>query len=218
MIPELTLAAGCGKSILSSSIINDIKDRCISDPQTALAYFFFSFSDSSKQKVDVMLASLAKQLYACRPDTPQEVESLERYRTRGERPDTKSLESALLANTRGFAATFIIIDALDECPILDGEREKLMTSFCRIIGAMANNVHVLCTSRAEADIVAAMSSVSRVTPSTRTKLDLNKQRRRIDRDIGLYIESTLASPAYSSWPLEIKEEAKRSLTEKAEGM
>lgn len=165
-----------------------------------------------------MLASLVKQLYASRPDTPQAIETLEGYRTRDERPDTKTLESALLATTQGFAATFIIIDALDECPSLNGEREKLMTSFCRIISAMANNVHVLCTSRAEADIVAAMSSFSCATSSTRTKLDLNEQRRRIDRDIGLYIESTFASPAYSSWPLEIKEEAKRSLTEKAEGM
>lgn len=217
-VSYLTLAAGCGKSILSSSVINDIKNRHRSDPQIALAYFFFSFSDLRKQKVDVMLASLVKQLYASRPDTPEPIASLEGYKTRGEWPDTETLESALLATTRGFAATFIIIDALDECPSLDGEREKLMTSFCRIIGAIPNNVHILCTSRAEADIVAAMSSVSCATKPPRAGIDLNEQRERMNCDISLYIDSTLASSAYSSWPNDLKLEVREVLIEKAEGM
>lgn len=165
-----------------------------------------------------MLASLVKQLYASRPNTPQAVESLQGYMTRGERPDTKTLETALLATTDGFAATFIVIDALDECPSLDGERHKLMASFYRIMSAIPNNVHVLCTSRAEADIATAMSNILDETRPTGAKIDLNEQRRSIDRDIGLYIESTLASPIYSSWPREIKEEAKISLIEKAGGM
>ncbi|KAK4083830.1 uncharacterized protein Triagg1_1492 [Trichoderma aggressivum f. europaeum] len=54
--------AGSGKSIISSSVISYLKDKYASRPSTALAYFYFSFSDVKKQQVDGMLASLIKQI------------------------------------------------------------------------------------------------------------------------------------------------------------
>lgn len=143
------MIAGAGKSILSSSVINHPKDRYKEDPKVVIAYFFFSFSDLKKQNVDGMLASLIKQLYASRPDTPQRVESLREYKKRGERPDTKTLEIALIAIVHGFTAVFIVIDALDECPTLNGEQKILLVSLSRIILMLPDNVHIFCTSRPE---------------------------------------------------------------------
>ncbi|KAG5795862.1 hypothetical protein H9Q69_005080 [Fusarium xylarioides] len=49
--------AGSGKSILSSSVIKYLKDQYENDPETALAYYFFSFGNSEQQKLSVMLSS-----------------------------------------------------------------------------------------------------------------------------------------------------------------
>lgn len=163
-----------------------------------------------------MLASLLKQIYARRPDTPEPIRRLSEYEARGERPDTETLETALLATTHGFSAAFIIIDALDECPILDGERAKLLTSLRRIIAAMPDNLHILCTSRAESDIIAAMGTV--ISPPSRAEIDLMVHLDSLNHDIGLYIDETLASAAYSTWPTDLKEEAKELLVKNADGM
>ncbi|KAF4412723.1 putative ankyrin repeat protein [Colletotrichum fructicola] len=52
--------AGSGKSILSSSVIKYLKDQYEQNPETALAYYFFSFGNLEQQKVSAMLSSLVK--------------------------------------------------------------------------------------------------------------------------------------------------------------
>ncbi|KAI0100295.1 ankyrin repeat-containing domain protein [Nemania sp. FL0031] len=208
--------AGSGKSILSSSVVEYLQEQHRADPGSTFAYFFFSFSDQEKQKVTTMLESLVKQLYASRPDTPKAVEDLGQYKTKGMRPDTKALENALMATARGFSSVSIVIDALDECPALAGERRSLLRSLSRIIEAMPDNFHVFCTSRTEADIKEAISGIM-YTPS-RAAIDLSNNRMSIERDIGLYIDSEFASIDYNSWPKELKGRAKKLLIEKSDGM
>lgn len=181
-----------------------------------LAYFFFSFSDREKQNLDGMLASLIKQLYASRPDTPQAVESLRGYKKKGERPDTKTLETALIATLRGFSAVFIVIDALDECPDLNGERKALLDSLGYIIAFLPDNVHLFCTSRAEPDIVTRMSTI--LCPPSKAAIDLTESREGLSDDIDKYLYSTFSSTDYDWWPDDLRAEARSSLIQKADGM
>ncbi|KAI1307434.1 ankyrin repeat-containing domain protein [Xylaria venustula] len=216
--------AGCGKSILSSSVIERLWDRHESDPGSAFAYFFFSFSDPESQKVDAMLSSLIKQLYASRLNAPQLVESLRKYKERDQRPNTKALESALIATASGFSSVSIVIDGLDECPVdgrdgnpeLKGERMKLLDSLSRVITAMpkTDNMHILCTSRPESDIQATMSSI--MSPPLRAAIDLSANP--MNHDIGVCIDVVFSSVDYSHWPDDLKAEAKVILLEKADGM
>ncbi len=204
---------------MTSSIINYLRERHSSDPTTALAYFYFSFSDTKKQTVISMLASLLKQLCSRRPILPSVVENLLGYRERGERPDAKTLEHALMAAMSGFSAVHIAIDALDECPgpPLSRERSKLLATLCQVIATSPASVHMLCTSRKESDIHAILSPfISAET--TRRAMNLNGEFAGLDHDIGLYIDSVLASPDFESWPDEVKAEARSSLIERADGM
>ncbi|KAL7931996.1 ankyrin repeat-containing domain protein [Trichoderma chlorosporum] len=219
--------AGSGKSILSSVVIKHLHDQHTSDPLTALAYFYFSFSDIEKQKVASMLTSLIKQLCSQRPDTPQLLRNLHEFKNKGQRPDIQTLETILIAVAKGFTAVYIVIDALDECPTLQGERRKLLNSLRNIITNAPANLHVLCTSRKEADIDAAMSlllvrsgnaAATKSEAETGASIDLSAHRDKVDRDIGLYIDLTLASEEYNSWPKDIKGEAKRALIEKGDGI
>ncbi|KAK3689356.1 ankyrin repeat-containing domain protein [Podospora appendiculata] len=186
--------AGSGKTILSSSVIKHLRKKHASDPETTLAYFYFSFSDSRKQNVIEMLASLLKQIVSQRPNIPQPFKDLGVFKEKGERPDSKTLEDIIMTSVRGFSA----------CPALNGERRKLLNSIRCIVEAAPDNLHIFCTSRNEADINTAMSPLL-PTPS-RAAIDLTAHRDVVDHDIRLFIDSTLSSFDYNSWPAGIKEE------------
>ncbi|KAG7291992.1 hypothetical protein NEMBOFW57_002022 [Staphylotrichum longicolle] len=211
---------GKGKSILSSSIINYLRERYSSDPTTAVVYFYFTFSDANKQTVVGMLASLLKQLCSRRPTLPSMVQSLLGYKERGERPDAKVLETALVTAMSGFSAVYIIIDALDECPgpPLSRERSKLLGTLCRVVSTRPGNLHLLCTSRRESDIDTVLSPFISAEYGSRRAINLNGECARLNHDIGLYIDSVLASPDFKSWPDEVKAEARSALIERADGM
>ncbi|KAI0520856.1 ankyrin repeat-containing domain protein [Xylaria bambusicola] len=210
---------GCGKSVLSSSVIQHLADRYKRDPGSPVAYFFFSFTDSEKQKVDTMLSSLIRQLYMSRPDKPEEVEDLSTlYKEKCLRPDSKTLENALLATTRGFSSVSLVIDALDECPTENEERSKLLASLGRIITEMPDNVHLFVTSRAEPDISAAINPILTQPSLFRVAIDLTSNQNGINHDISLYIDSRLASGNPRHWPDDIKSKAKDILLERADGM
>ena len=134
---------------------------------------------------------------------------------RRERPDIETLEAALAATMRGFATVHLVIDGLDECSALTGERGYLLDTLCRIVTTAPENAHILCTSRKEADISEAItpllsSPANNVVALSRHQLHY--------KDIGLYIESTLASRDYSSWPDDVKAEVRDTLIEKSDGM
>lgn len=164
-----------------------------------------------------MLASLVKQLCSRRPDTHQLFKSLSEYREKGQRPDTKTLGAILTTVARGFSTVYITIDALDECPLLDGERRILFNSLRQIMAAAPANVHMFCTSRREADIDSAMGTLL-PSPLQVTMIDLTIRRNVLDHDIDLFIDLTLSSYEYRSWPARIRAEAKKSLIKRADGM
>ncbi|KAK6449599.1 hypothetical protein FP744_10005849 [Trichoderma asperellum] len=207
---------GSGKSILSSSVIKHIDDKYASDPLIAMSYFYFSFADSQKQKVDVMLASIIKQILAHRPNIPPSAQKLSEYKVSGRRPDTQTLITALKDSILGFSAVYIIIDALDECPTLSGERKKLIKALHDILDKAPENLHLLFTSRKESDISSAMRR--HLSHFSSYELDLLAYRHIVDDDIGLFIDSILATDDYESWPASVKAEARKSLVEKADGM
>lgn len=163
-----------------------------------------------------MLASLVKQLYASRPDTPQAIKNLSIYKEKGTRPDTKTLEDVLIAAAIGFSSVSIVIDALDECPTVSNERSNLLGSLSRIITKMPDTFHIFLTSRAESDIVKMMNTL--LPWPSRAAIDLTTSQAGINHDIRLYINSTFASPPYKDWDYDVKTKARDLLVQRADGM
>jgi hypothetical protein len=163
-----------------------------------------------------MLESLIKQLCCRRPDTPQPVKDLSQYKEKGQRPDTKTLEATLLATLGGFSHVYLVIDALDECPFESGQRERLLDCLHRIHSFNSENLHLLCTSRRESDIEIVLGPI--LTMPFKTAVDLSIYRDAVNHDIGLFIDETLASSKYNSWPDSIKTEARATLIKNADGM
>ncbi|PKK54169.1 hypothetical protein CI102_1362 [Trichoderma harzianum] len=208
--------AGSGKSILSSSVIKYLRDQYVSEPSTVVSYFYFSFSDPEKQKVDVMLASLTKQICARQTKRSQLMERLGQYKISGQRPDTETLEAVLLASASEFANVYIVIDALDECPLLNEQRGKLLTSLRRIFAIAPNKFRFFLTSRKEPDIDNKIRPI--LSSTDKNEIDLLARQYIINWDIIHYIDSQLNGDEYKSWPKSVKEEARESLVEKADCM
>ena len=54
--------AGCGKSVLCSTVIEDVRAHCSSSISSGFAAFYFTFSDNQKQTYGSLLRSLIAQL------------------------------------------------------------------------------------------------------------------------------------------------------------
>lgn len=53
---------GYGRTVLTSAIIDDVRQYCADDPDKAAAYLYFNFKDPQKQSPQNMIRSLLTQL------------------------------------------------------------------------------------------------------------------------------------------------------------
>ncbi len=132
----------------SSSVIHHLEENCRSDPYSILGYFYFTFTDDKKQNTENMLRSLIVQLCGGRPDTPKSLLKLQSStKERNLQPSLKELEETLKASMQGFKKIYVVLDALDECPLIAGERHKLMNVLECVHRWGVAELHVLYTSR-----------------------------------------------------------------------
>ena len=173
--------AGCGKTVLSSTVIENVRVHCERAANSALAVFYFSFSDSRKQFFENLLLSLVAQLGWKEPGRSM----LQREHDKPNRslPGPAALEEILLSSISQYDEVFLTLDALDECPESEEARRNMLGGLERL-SEKASNLKILATSRELRDIHDCMNSLGAdVVPiSTRP----------VDADIGRYVESELS--------------------------
>jgi hypothetical protein len=147
--------AGCGKTVLTSSIIEDLHSEVSPDPSTSsgpiLLYFFFDFREVKKQSLEEMARSLAYQLYTQDKNFQQLLDSLLKACDDGYRKPTAEqllgpIMDASLAADRN---VYLILDALDECTV---PRQELLAWIEKVAECTSQKIHLLVTSRKEPDI------------------------------------------------------------------
>ncbi|KAL8765077.1 MAG: hypothetical protein Q9209_007738 [Squamulea sp. 1 TL-2023] len=171
---------GCGKTILSSAIVEEISRKHPSAHDLAVIYFYFDFNDVSKQKPENMVRSLLLQL------SEQSSIAFERLKTlRTSCSDASShldrLTIALVETIQDLHDTFIVIDALDE----SGEREQLFEIIKQIQECGSTGSHMLLTSRNIPDIEEYLSPLT--DPKNRVRLGGAS----VNPDILAYIDERL---------------------------
>lgn len=98
---------------------------------SGLAYIYFNYKEQLEQKPAVILASIIKQLSSQLLHLPKVVQELYgRLAPLKRRPLFRDLESILVAISKLFPQTYIVCDALDECP--QSQRRELLPFFLRI--------------------------------------------------------------------------------------
>lgn len=140
---------GCGKTILSSTVLQDVLQYCQQDPGKIALYFFFDFSDVQKQDPKMMVCSLVCQLSQQSIKIPASLNDLFSTCESGQQqPSTHALLDSLQSMIQETPQVYIILDALDEC----NQRVELMGVLETMASWQFQNLHLLVASRRERDI------------------------------------------------------------------
>ena len=205
--------------MISSAIIEDIKH--IRESKSALvAYYYFDFKDAAKRDIRGLLTSLLLQLV---DDSDLCWDLLSQLHKRccdgSDQPSDIMLAKCLknMLNLPEQLPTYIIIDALDECPSNTGTpsaRERVLNFVEDLVGSNHSNLFMCITSRPEQDITTILNPL---TPTSR-RVSLHEevgQRRDIDSYVRSFVQS---DRAMRGWRAEDKEVVIDVLSERANGM
>jgi hypothetical protein len=183
-----------------------------------MAYFYFDFKDIDKQKLSNLLPSLLIQLSARSDPCCDILSRLYSSHDRGVRkPSDRAMVECLkeMLTVKEQGPTFIIMDALDECPItstIPSPREEVLELVEELVGLRLQNVHLCVTSRPEHDIQAFLKDL---TPHSVSLHDESGQH----EDIAKYVASFVRSDRrMRRWRDEDKDLVVKTLPEKADGM
>ncbi|KAG9853157.1 purine and uridine phosphorylase, partial [Aureobasidium melanogenum] len=212
-VPFLWLSGipGCGKTILSSSIIEDLQHNS-SNSSAAILYFYFNFNDNRKQTLDTALRSLLWQLTNHGGSSFREVEKLYESCNGGQnQTSTQSLIRALESVLQATGRVIIVLDALDECTT----RRELLQWLAETSAKNSSGIQIIATSRKEYDIKDAFAKW------LTNDVMLSIQQLEVDQDIQAYVHARIRSdPGLERWrdkPF-VQNEIELKLTKKAQGM
>ncbi|KAH9060233.1 hypothetical protein EDB87DRAFT_621040 [Lactarius vividus] len=210
---------GSGKSVICSSVIQDIMTLC--EARSAImAYFYFDFRDLKKQTCHDLLLSLVSQLSTRSSPCCHILHRIYETHERGTRqPSDDTLKECLKEMLRlpGQAPIFIVLDALDECPDSSGipsSRDEVLQFVKELVDLDLQGLHICATSRPEVDIRAVLE------PLAFRSVSLHNQSGQ-QLDIADYVRSVVnsaSSMAMRRWRPDDKKLVIETLTERADGM
>src|SRR6187402_707816 len=111
---------GCGKTILSSTVIEDIFNSLRQQPRSALLYFYFRHDNKPtrehENQYSQMLRSLIVQLSCQIRILPKALDEIYENNLHGQRQPSNVELGVLLNKMAGDVdQVFLVLDALDEC-------------------------------------------------------------------------------------------------------
>jgi hypothetical protein len=184
----------------------------------SLAFYYHDFNDDKKRDLRGLLSSVLVQL--CRQsDSYSDIlsEFFSEHENGSHDPSDNSLMRCLkdLLELPGQAPVFLIVDALDDCPItstISFPREKVLMLMGDLINSRLPNLRICVTSRSEVDIIFVLE------PLAFHSVPLHDERGHID-DIENYIKSVVTNDRYfQRWKTEDKQLVIDVLTRRADGM
>jgi hypothetical protein len=186
--------------------------------RASMAYFYFDFRDVDKQKLGNLLPSLLIQLSARSDPCCDILSRLYSSHDRGVRnPSDRAMIECLkeMLTVEAQGPTYIIMDALDECPItstIPSPREEVLELVEELVGLHLPNVHICVSSRREHDIQAVFKDLA---PRAVSLHDESGQQEDITEFVTSFVRT---DRKVRRWRDEDKELAIKILSEKADGM
>jgi hypothetical protein len=201
---------GCGKTVLSSTVIEDMRHHS-HRPDAAVVYFYFDFRDSQKQISEQMVKSLVNQLSRFCTETSPAMMSLFSLLDKAHYVSMDTLLAILQQVVQELPETYMVVDALDEC----NDRHELLEVVQKMAGWQQENLHILVTSRRELDIEYSLEKLT----DENSAVDLRA--RLVDQDIEAYVDYRLSTDKdLQKWgrDAKLREEIIMVLMKKARGM
>jgi hypothetical protein len=163
-------------------------------------------SSQQEQKPEDLLASLLKQLLQEKRSMPETMKNLyRRHKDRRTRPLIEEVSQILHSVVADNSKIFIIIDALDECQVINGSRKKLLSE---IFGLQTKiGISLFATSRFVPEIIKHFKGC--------VSLEILAS----DKDVQRYVDGhTLQLPSFVLRSPDLQEEIKTEITKAVKGM
>ena len=204
--------------VIRSAIVQDVEGMHAAGLVT-MAYYYFDFRDVKKQDCYGLLSSLIFQLSAESDSCFNILSQLYTDHTSCgmRKPDIDALKKCMtdMLSLPRQAPTYIIVDAVDECPNSVGTpsaRETVLELIEELVNLKLPNVHLCVASRPEMDIREILE------PLTSLKISIHDETGQKE-DIIQYIKSVVLSDRrMRKWKEEDKQLVIDTLSYRAEGM
>jgi hypothetical protein len=206
-------------SSTSSAIIQHL--ITLRDAGSAIvAYYYFDFRDVEKKHRHGLLSSLLFQLYSRSKPCFNIISRLYSSHNDGkeqpsERALVQCLKDMLMELSLSQLPTYLILDAVDECPNISGipaPREQVLELVKALVDLRLPNLHVCVTSRPEIDIRTALEPLA---PGQLSLHDQPGQKRDIDNYVSAIVQS---DTKMRRWREDDRKLVIETLSDKADGM
>lgn len=178
------------------------------EPTIAVAYFYFDFNDSGKQRTEKLIRSLILQLSAqCLHSSELLQLAFCRSQDGQNQLPIEDLRTLLRQMLESFNGAYILLDALDEC--VNGE--DLFELIRALMDWNIHDLHILATSRKENDISTSLEPL--------VTCQICIQNALVDADIRVHILERLSNDMkLKKWPVIVQKEIEDALMNGAKGM
>ena len=203
---------GRGKTVLCSSIIDDIKCLAAECQNIRLAYWYFSKTDKRRTTLDNLIRSLTTQ-FLINDLTPKSLEDYWKGKREGKDlakiPDlVQILPKAMLEMGHTY---FIVLDAVDEAG--EDERDEVLDLVRDIVYFEHIDVHVVVASQSNA------FSVRQRLQEVAGSLSVGLDRENINHDISNHVRERLQNDRrLNQWPSDLKAKVEIAINTRASGM
>ncbi|KAI7975791.1 hypothetical protein EIK77_005541 [Talaromyces pinophilus] len=202
---------GAGKTILTSVVVEELSTRYYTDNTVGIAYLYCEFSQQDTLRPVDLFLSILKQLTEGLHFIPAELEELHERR-RNERPTFADVMKALRAIISQYSRVFVFVDALDECPVANGNRRDfLLSSLLPNLFRLQDEcgINIFATSREIPEIMEAFDR------NGSTNLPI----RASDEDIRIFLSDQMKSlhPRVLDRP-SLQEQIKNRIVDAAQGI
>lgn len=197
---------GAGKTILTSVVIEELFTRFENDSNTSIVYIYFNYQRQNEQQLEDLFASLLKQLVQEQPSIPESVKSLyDRHKYKRTRPSLDEILQTFQSVASVYSRVFIVVDALDECQVFGGCRQKFVSDLVALQAKCKANLFF--TSRPIESIEKLFEENSRL------------EIRASEEDVQRYLDGHMFRlPEFVVQSLELQEEIKTGIIKAVDGM
>ncbi|CZR56742.1 related to ankyrin [Phialocephala subalpina] len=199
---------GCGKTVLCSTIIEQLIRYSQQDASIGLAYFYFDFNDPQKQDIGALACCIITQLVSQCPTIPGTLAELYEMRQN----DRKAIDEEMFLSTLRsiillFHSVYLVFDALDESSNCD----ETLQLIHRLNSWAIPQLHLLVTSRQITSIEDSL------LPLISDSICLHNFK--INKDVHVYISDKLDhDPNFMKWPSDIRKQITIKLVQGEAGM
>ena len=197
---------GAGKTILTSVVIEELQTRFRDNKRIGIAYLYCNFRRQGEQRINDLTISLLKQLVESQTSLPDSVRDLYKRHSRNQtRPSVDEISQCFQSVITIYSRTFIIIDALDECQVSHGCRDKFLSELFSLQDKCG--VNIFATSRDMPDITGRFQG------------SMSLEIRASEHDVRRYLDSQISNlPSFVKRNPDLQEEVKAEITKAVDGM